>query len=492
MNRERIAAMLRERIVPEPRESEFPEGESFRLLPGCRIVLSTPYHAPELVELANRLALAYWRIDPSIVPESGACELPDGGYELEIDSGRIALRTASAAGIRHAFATLRQLAEPERCVPRYTHSILAPARVRDWPSLEFRGVHLCWFPETRPFEIERMIRLAAFYKFNAVVIEPWGVFPFESHPEFCWPEHRADRAEFARLIRLGRELGLEMIPQFNLLGHGSGARVLSGKHMFLDFHPELQTLQEPDGWSWCLSNPATRSLLTDLVLELYDFFGAPAHFHLGCDEAYNIGTCAACRTRKLEELVLDHLTFFRNLLAERSCRPIIWHDMLLLRDDPRWKGYIACGHPENELENLYRVLPRDLIVADWQYGRAQHDDRPEWPTAKFFKAEGFPVLVCPWIDEHGTLSLGAMAGREKLAGMLATTWHKCAGIDLFKSFFFGAQAAWNGSYSGVRDWSCSMQHFNRHLRLLGWDRKTGVYAETGSCVAQLPAETLPD
>ena len=492
MNQERVATILRERIVPQPMESEFPAGEPFRLVSGCRLILSTPYPAPELTELVNRLCLENWGIDPAIVPETGPFDLPAGGYELDVDSGRIELRAADAAGIRHAFATLRQLAEPVSAVPSYAGDILAPARVWDWPSTGFRGVHLCWFPETRAFEIERMIRLAACYKFNAVVIEPWGVFPFDSHPEIGWPEHRVDRDEFARLIRVGRELGLEMIPQLNLLGHGSGARVLSGKHMLLDRHPELRVLQEPDGWSWCLSNPATRSLLRDLVLELYDFFGSPAYFHLGCDEAYNLGSCASCRSRDLEELVLEHLTFFRNLLAERNCRAIIWHDMLLRKDDPRWKGYTACGTREDGLENLYRSLPRDLIIADWQYGAPPDEERPVWPTAKFFKEAGFDVVVCPWINENGTLSLGAMAAREKLAGVLATSWHKCSGINLFKIFFFGAQAAWNGSYSGLREWSGAVQQFNRHLRQIAWEQGREAYPETGSCTAQLPEETLPD
>jgi len=50
---------------------------------------------------------------------------------------------------------------------------LPGVRIRDWPQLAFRGVHLCIFPNTELAAIRQAILLAARYKYNAVVIEPW-------------------------------------------------------------------------------------------------------------------------------------------------------------------------------------------------------------------------------------------------------------------------------------------------------------------------------
>ena len=55
----------------------------------------------------------------------------------------------------------------------------------------------------------------------------------------------------------------------------------------LNKHPEYAPLFEPDGWSWCLSNPAARRYIEDIVTELCDIFDEPEFFHIGCDEAYD-------------------------------------------------------------------------------------------------------------------------------------------------------------------------------------------------------------
>ena len=115
----------------------------------------------------------------------------------------------------------------------------------------------------------------------------------------------------------------------------------------------------------------------------------------------------------------DHIVYYHDLFKKHGARIIMWHDMLLQRGDERWKGYIVCGLPEHKLDRLYRELPKDIVIADWQYGyKAKEDDpEPTWPTTKFFRKEKFDVLVCPWINEQGTKSLGEFAGKEKLMGL---------------------------------------------------------------------------
>ena len=475
--------LLRQRLIPEPRIADFRDGAPFVLENGCRVELSLPASGEE----CRRLFQAFWRTEPEIAAGPVAAVAPEG-YDVDITAERLRISVSDPAGLRHALATLRQLAEPERNVLRFRHFLLAPGRISDAPALGFRAVHLCWFPESRVEELERSIRLAAFYKFNAVVIEPWGVFPFASHPEFCWPDRKVDRNEFSRLIGLGRSLGLEMVPQLNLLGHGSASRVCSGKHFFLDAHPELAALQEPDGWAWCLSNPETRRILADLALELHDFFGRPRHFHIGCDEAYNLATCLACRERDPAQLVAGHITFFHDLFAHRSTQCIMWHDMLLEIGDPRWEGCIVGGHDFNHLGELHRSLPHDLLIADWQYGKP-HDGEVPWPTTRFFREQGFPVVVCPWLEPEGTLSLGRFAAREKLTGMIATTWHMATEVNLFKIFFFGAQGAWRGDYDDRFPWADNLQQFNCHVRMVNRDAGFSGYQNSGTAVWQLPPES---
>ena len=256
--------------------------------------------ASECVEIIRKAALVYWKLDSiSFVVSELQEAIPAEGYSIEVKSEELVLATASVTGVKNALKTLRQLAEPERCVEKFSHFILPAVKISDFPALRFRGVHLCWFPESSIFEIEKTLRLAAYYKFNHAIIEPWGIFKFKSHPEFCWNEFGIDPEEFRRLVRLGKELGITLIPQINILGHAAFARCGSGKHTLLDFHPEYASLFEPDGWTWCISNPAARKCLTDLVLEIYEAFGSPQLFHIGCDEAFNAALLYSLPAKRL-------------------------------------------------------------------------------------------------------------------------------------------------------------------------------------------------
>ena len=75
---------------------------------------------------------------------------------------------------------------------------------------------------------------------------------------------------------------------FNHLGHASASRSSYGRHVVLDQNPRLATLFEPDGWTWCLSNPETLELLRAIRSELIELFGEGGFFHIGCDEAYSL------------------------------------------------------------------------------------------------------------------------------------------------------------------------------------------------------------
>lgn len=170
--------------------------------------------------------------------------------------------------------TLRQIAEPVRGTRKLTAYFVPETVIEDAPAMAFRGFHLCWFPENTSMQIEQYIRLAAYYKMNTIVLESWGMFVFKNHPQLSLPGSTMTAKEVKRLVKIADELGVTLVPQFNIFGHASAARENSGKHIVLDFHPELQPLFEPLGWTWCLSNPETIKLLEELALEMHDAFGA--------------------------------------------------------------------------------------------------------------------------------------------------------------------------------------------------------------------------
>lgn len=419
----RDVSVLDKQLHPYPQKCRWEDGAPFRIEDNAVFEIATAEEiatAVPLVEIAKR----YWGAALNFRVVAPGRAVPLDGYVVTVNERVIRVESSSTGGLRNALRTLRQLAESERGVPRVGCYTVAPCEIEDAPALAFRALHLCWFPEPPVRELESMIRMAAYCKCNYVIVENWGGIPLASHPELVWDLAASPNQDALRhLLDVAKEEGITLIPGFNLLGHASLSKINGLKHSTLSFHPELQSLFEPTGWSWCLANPATRELLRDVVLELLELFERPPFFHIGCDEAYDAGSCSLCRRTPVKSLIGDHIVFFHNLLAANGARAIMWHDMLLEKGDPRWTGYNANARPEEELGELWRMLPRDIVIADWEYEfhPENPEEKPVWPTADFFCGNGFDTLLCTLRDPAITASLGEKARTAGLTGFLMTT-----------------------------------------------------------------------
>ena len=58
-------------------------------------------------------------------------------------------------------------------------------------------------------EIERSVRLAAYYKLNYAVIESWGTFRSDVAPWYGWPDGTMTKQEVARLKEIADDLDKE-------------------------------------------------------------------------------------------------------------------------------------------------------------------------------------------------------------------------------------------------------------------------------------------
>ncbi len=484
---QRFENSFRSRLIPLPVSVEFPEMEYFPMKKDAvlRLVVDAQLYT-KVSDLVQTLTMAYWKWEPvlqNIEPDSQE-RVPAEGYSINVNQDAIVLKASDRQGIRNALSTLRQLSESERHVKEFTHYIVPYCKIEDFPAMSFRGMHLCWFPETSVTDIEKQIRLAAYYKFNYIVLEPWGVFPFECEPDFGWKDKMFSRQDWQHIIDVAGDLEITLIPQLNIFGHAAAARVSSGKHAILNFSPKYASLFEEDGWCWCLSNPETRKLLKNLCLELHEFFGCPPFFHIGCDEAYTAASCSECLKHELVDLLKDHLLFFQQLFAGRNTRLMLWHDMFLDHDDPRFgSGYVASGSKAKGLSRLIGELPRDMVFCDWQYcgcTPAQPLDF-EWASSKFFMDAGYDTLLCPWENLQNNLGQGNFIARHHGLGILGTTWHVNKGSWNLSVMFAGtAQGAWNpAAIRSMSDYLVNACTFGASVRAVERDMKLNRYEDFG-------------
>ena len=422
----------------------------------------------------------YGRNAPKV--ESGKCalSLPEGDEAYAASTSKEGVRIAAntIAGVRWASYSLRQLAIAKRGTFKTEGHILPELSLSDCPHLAFRAIHLCWFPETRPQQIERSIRLAAMLKFNYVIIEPWGTYKSKKFPWRSWPKAAMTKAEVDRLVAIGKDIGVTLIPQINCYGHASFSRSISLKHSALELNPEYEPLFEPDGWNWCLSNPETQRVLREMIAELHENFGNPPFVHIGCDEANAMG-CPECLKTPAAELVGRHIAGLASFIKSRGAQAMMWHDMLLDKNDSRWKDFVKNGTKEFS-ETVLGLLPKDIVICDWQYSYCNmNETRTDWPTVGYFLEKGYPVVGCPWKNYNSMKPMADYIARRGGFGIVETTWHQMHGDEWSRMFMNSAAAAWGSPVTfGVS--------FQRMLRLIGRDMKIAEYEDTGHSNYQIP------
>ena len=463
-------------LVPRPKQIN--SGNGYHLLSDDSVFAAPEEFRKNLLDTVQR----YWGITPHFTAISSGENTGDGSYKVEISSDKVTLYVKSQNELSGALKTLRQWAEPERNLISSPRSILECGSFSDSPGLEFRGIHLCYFRETEEWELEKLIRLAAYCKFNYAVIEFWGTFPFRKHPEFQWQEKHGNREFIRHLIELSHELDITLIPQFNCFGHAAGSSVSNGWHVVLDRFPHFAPLFEPDGWTWCLSNPETGNVQRELLEEIFELFGDVPYFHLGFDEAFNAGTCTLCRQSDYPQLLLKHILFLHDILAAHNCKAILWHDMFLELDAEKWQHNITLDRNTPNPYEILEKLPRDIILADWHYGKPQADKSGVfWPTADHFAAKGFKVLLCPCVNEEGILTMAEQAADHNLPGLLGTTWVAVSGTALLRKIFFvTANKMWNRSWKPEPGFADEYNVVNHLLRQIGHDMKFSETEKFGS------------
>jgi hypothetical protein len=342
-------------------------------------------------------------------------------YAIKADRSGVILKAWEANGFINGFKTLIQLICPINLTEGEESLYIESTEIHDSPSLAFRGIHLCIFPDSKLSTIEKAIRLAGLMKLTHVVLEFWGTYKYDCLKSLSWERYSYGFNEIKPLINLARSFGMEVIPMLNHLGHATASRVSCGRHVALNSDLRLARIFEPDGWTFCISNPDTRKLLSAIRDELYELCGEGKYIHLGLDEAYSFATCPECRKHEPSKLLAEYLNYLSEDCLSHGRRPIIWHDELISRNDfpaPK-EGYLVANGQNRGTYKALESLDRRIIIADWQYGYLNETNH----TSEYFKKAGFDVIACPFDDNRNIKALSVSAKKLDLFGVMLTTWH---------------------------------------------------------------------
>ena len=313
---------------------------------------------------------------------------------------------------------------------------MAASTALDAVELPVRGLHVGLYRPGDSELWERFIREALPAEgVNLLVFEINYHYAFQSYPQIA-EENPVTPDVLRGLAAACADVGVELVPQINCLGHQSSTGRSSGLlRAFPEFdeRPDIpQDAGKEDLYcrSYCPLHPGVHEVLFALIDDLCDVSGA-RKFHVGMDEVFLLAEdeCPRCRGKDPAELFAGEVNALRDHLAGRGVETWIWGDRFIDSEEfgtGKWSG------SENGTAPSVDCVAKDIVICDWHYIEPV-------PTPRYFIDKGFGVVASPWrVTDVALAQLEMMcelrAETDLALGMLQTTW---CGFDRFVRAYFG-------------------------------------------------------
>jgi hypothetical protein len=264
---------------------------------------------------------------------------------------------------------------------------------------------------------------------NCLILEVNYGFEFQSHPELRQGEHQISKAAAQRFRDKCTENGIELVPQFQCLGHQSWSKntgPLLTKYPELDLTPGA--FPNNKGLycrEWDPMNPKTNEIVFALIDELIAAF-QPKAFHVGMDEVFLLHSEHAPSTKNLDPAevfakVVNDL--HGHIVREHRLTMLLWADRLIDGNQfnmGEWEASKVGTAPAVD------QIPKDIILCPWHY-----ELRKQYESVPMFISKGFRVLPASWKNTEATLALIRDARSHqtegRLVGHIFTTWSQRRG-----------------------------------------------------------------
>jgi len=450
------------KLIPEPKEVRLQQG-GFRVRPTTRILVEFGHQDEDRIaaetlaeeihdqsglklsitgskekakEVRSTIVLARLQ-DQSVrdfLASKGlkADSIGDQGYLLFSDKTHLIVAANTGQGLFYGVQTLRQLLRQD------DGKLICPAvSIRDWPSMEWRGVQddISRGPIPTEDYMKRQIRTLAAYKVNVFALYMEHVFDFASQPLLAPKEAALTPKEINALVDYARKLYVTILPEQQTFGH---------LHHMLKYEIYSDVAERPHGHVLTPTKAESYDIIKAMYADLVPLFPGP-FLHVGGDETFELGhgqTAARVAEAGLGRVYLEHMQKVFGILEPYHKQLMFWGD-------------IALKYPQ-----LLGILPKDMIAVPWDY-----DAKPSFENIiKPYRDAGLRVVVAPgaqtWNQLWPDLDVGYANIRnfvrdgQKLGaiGMLNTTWND-DGEAIYgmawPTLIFGAAAGWQPGESNI-------------------------------------------
>ena len=337
-----------------------------------------------------------FRVDPN------ATDIPDEGYQLEIDEAGVRLTAKTGTGLFYGKQTLLQLLTPNG---------LPYVKINDQPRFPYRGLHL---DVSRHFfnkeEVKKLMNVMSYYKLNTLHLHltdagGWRL-QIDKYPKLTqegafrtqsdwreWWDNGKDRQylkegtegayggyytkdDIRDMLAYAAEKHITIIPEIEFPAHSDEVFVA---------YPELCCAgKSHTSGDFCIGNPKTFEFMENVLTEVIELFPSE-YIHIGGDEAgkNTWKTCPKCQAlMKKEKLAnVDELQSYmirkaEEFLNSKGRRLIGWDEILEGGLAPEatvmsWRGE-AAGFKSARMGHDVIMTPGSYMYFDFYQADPRH------------------------------------------------------------------------------------------------------------------------
>lgn len=337
-----------------------------------------------------------FRVDPN------ATDIPDEGYQLEIDEAGVRLTAKTETGLFYGKQTILQLLTPNG---------LPYVKINDHPRFPYRGLHL---DVSRHFfnkeEVKKLMNVMSYYKLNTLHLHltdagGWRL-QIDKYPKLTqegafrtqsdwreWWDNGKDRQylkegtegayggyytkdDIRDMLAYAAEKHITIIPEIEFPAHSDEVFVA---------YPELCCAgKSHTSGDFCIGNPKTFEFMENVLTEVIELFPSE-YIHIGGDEAgkNTWKTCPKCQAlMKKEKLAnVDELQSYmirkaEKFLNSKGRRLIGWDEILEGGLAPEatvmsWRGE-AAGFKSARMGHDVIMTPGSYMYFDFYQADPRH------------------------------------------------------------------------------------------------------------------------
>lgn len=427
-------------------------------------------------------------------------------FTVSCEDGKLTVKAASRLALLYGATTV---------LSNMSSTGVRPFSCDDRPDKELRGFHM-GLPRRDRFEfVRRLFRYVLLpLRYNMIMVQFTAAMRFDRHPEInrAWadtvrrakagelpnPPHMAlladgeilEKEEVASLLDCARELGFEIVPEVQSLGHVQYITIA---------YPELAEIEEKEvsvddtrkederpaavyHHCYCPSDERVYSLIYDIIDEVVEIARPQRYVHIGHDEVYQIGVCKRCKGKDPAKLLAHHICALYDHIKGYGLKTMMWADML--QPVTLYKTPAAID-----------MIPKDILMLDfiWYF----HTDKD---VEDNLLDKGFTVAVGNLYSSHFPRYSSRIKKKGVIGGEVSTWVEVCeevyANNGKMWELMYLSEMLWNADRFDARNRRAYTDVIARKLQPDLRDLIRGTYSEKGYAKTSIPlpaprAEALP-